>query len=114
MLTGVYSGVSAVATKYLVEVLRETTDMTAKIYGLIASISMLIISLILNLTTMNHLLSLYPSLKAVPTSQSMILIGTVMCGGILLDEFAAYTALKLLLFCLGVIICVVGLYLKIY
>ena len=28
VLTGVYSGVSAVSTKYLVEVLRETTDMT--------------------------------------------------------------------------------------
>lgn len=114
VLTGLYSGISAVATKYLVEVLRETSDTSEKALGLVTSIILLALSLIFNMTTMNHILSLYPSLKAVPASQSMIIIGTILSGGILLDEFDGYSVKSLFIFCLGAFICCVGLYLKIY
>lgn len=113
-ITGFYAGVSSVATKFLIEVLREESDQKSKTIGLILSIAMLLASLIFNMTTMNHLLSLYPSLKAVPSSQSMIIIGTIVSGGIMLDEFAAYTLTSLGIFTCGVVICVLGLYLKIY
>ena len=67
-ITGFYAGVSSVATKFLIEVLRETDDHRRKFWGVGLSAAMLLASLILNMTTMNHLLSLYPSLKAVPAS----------------------------------------------
>ena len=113
-ITGFYAGVSSVATKFLIEVLRETEDKQAKMLGLVLSITMLLGSLIFNMTTMNHLLSLYPSLKAVPASQSLIIIGTIISGGIMLDEFSSYSFGGLCIFVAGAFICVVGLYLKIY
>lgn len=67
-LTGLYSGISSVAMKFMIEVLREEHDMHAMWLGLGLSTAMTAVSLILNMTTMNHLLSLYPSLKAVPIS----------------------------------------------
>ena len=113
-LTGLYAGISSVATKFLIEVLREQQDQASRKLGLIISSTMLLLSLLFNMTTMNHLLSLYPSLKAVPSSQSMIIIGTIVCGGVMLDEFAAYTYTSLFVFSVGAFVCILGLYLKIF
>lgn len=113
-ITGLYAGISSVATKFLIEVLRETEDTRSQNIGLTLSVTLLLLSLIFNMTTMNHLLSLFPSLKAVPSSQSMIIIGTIISGGIMLDEFSAYSAVGLFIFSIGAMICVIGLYLKIF
>lgn len=112
-LTGLYAGISSVAMKFIIEVLREEDDMDAMNLGLFLSIALTALSLLLNLTTMNHLLSLYPSLKAVPISQSLILVGTILCGGLMLDEFSTYSFNSLCIFSVGAVICVIGLYLKV-
>ena len=66
VISGIYSGISTVAMKLLANSLSEQEDFFNKYWAIALSALMLIFSVLFNMSTLNHILSLYPSLKAVP------------------------------------------------
>ena len=86
-----YCGVSTVAMKLLADSVSEQVDMVNKYLAIVISSLVLVLSLIYNCATLNHILSLYPSLKAVPCYQSFVIINTFICGGVILMEIDGYT-----------------------
>lgn len=96
IISGLYSGLSIVALKLLVDIIsdKKTQDMPndhVKLIGTLISSIIFVISTLYNFFTLNHILSLYPSLKAVPCYQSFIIICSLLCGGIILEEYRGYT-----------------------
>ena len=113
ILSSIYSGVSTVGIKIFVDSLSDSTiSHTVLVIGLAISFTIFAVTSILNVATLNHLLSLYPSLKVVPCYQASIIVGTILCGGIFLDEFYKYNLKQAGIILFGVCFCVVGLYYK--
>mmetsp|Transcript_17185 Transcript_17185/g.28954 ORF Transcript_17185/g.28954 Transcript_17185/m.28954 type:complete len:222 (-) Transcript_17185:195-860(-) len=54
------------------------------------SMALILISLALNLVTLNQALALFSQLKVIPAYQSWQMICTTLAGGIILNEFKAY------------------------
>jgi len=86
-----YCGISNVAMKLLADSLSEQVDLMNKYLAILLSSLVLALSLIYNLATLNHTLSLYPSLKAVPCYSSFVIINTFICGAVILMEIDGYT-----------------------
>lgn len=117
LISGMYSGISTVSMKIICGFLgiynEPGVDSKQATWGLILAFILLIYSTLLNLLTLNNLLGLYPSLKAVPYYQSFIIITGILASGICLNEFAAYKFSQLLMIGLGTLVCMGGIYNKI-
>ena len=66
ILSALYSGISTVAMKLFTDSLSEQEDLYNKSLGIVLSIIIFLVSVFYNVITLNHVLSLYPSLTAVP------------------------------------------------
>lgn len=76
---------------------------------MIVTLIALLYSVLANLFTLNNVLGMYPSLKAVPCYQSFSLITGVLAGGICMNEFVGYSCAQLLLISLGTMVSIGGL-----
>lgn len=116
LISGLYCGISTVSMKIICGFLGVLNapgiDSNSVAWGLILSFILLTYSTLLNLITLNNLLGLYPSLKAVPYYQSFIIITGILAGGICLGEFDAFTFSELLMIALGTLVCMGGIYNK--
>lgn len=117
IVSGFYSALGTVSLKIMcgfVGVLYADGIETKGVASWCLALTVLILlySQLANLFTLNNLLGMYPSLKAVPYYQSFIIITGVLAGGVCLGEFAAYTFSELLMIALGTLVCMGGIYNK--
>lgn len=117
MISGLYSGLGTVSMKIIcgfVGVLyADGVEKGVAMWCLALSVLILLYSQLLNLFTLNNLLGMFPSLKAVPYYQSCIILTGILAGGICLGEFAVYNISELLMIGLGTLVCIGGIYTKI-
>lgn len=119
-ISGLYSGLSTVILKIIVGlinikhafVLNENVDEDN--WGQLRNLMMITLMALLysnlaNLFTLNNILGLYPSMKAVPCYQSFTIVTGVLAGGICMNEFVGYTFAQLLLITLGTLVSIGGL-----
>lgn len=116
ILSGLYSGLSTTITKLLIEVLNGlgTTREGYDPVPLIAVLSILIIwSTLYNVIKLNQAIAIYSQLKVVPAYQSFVIVGNLLTGGVILNEFQEFSFESLLYIALGTFTCIIGIYVKI-
>jgi hypothetical protein len=69
---------------------------------------------VLNVTFLNKLFAIFGTLKSIPPYQSTSIIGGLVTGGVMLNEFENYSYSSLLLIAVGTCVCVLGLYFRMY
>ena len=70
-------------------------------------------SMLCNLINLNRSVSLFSQLHVMPTYECSIIFGTLLSGGIIMEEFSYYTPQQLTLIFIGSSICVIGIMWKV-
>ena len=70
--------------------------------------------MIVNLVFLNKLFAIFGTLKSIPPYQSTLIIGGLLTGGVMLNEFENYSYSSLLLIAIGTCVCILGLYLRMH
>lgn len=106
MISGVMGAFSVTLAKLLSNIYK--LDSPDHVFvGILVTLQ--ILSVALQLGWMNIALSLAPALIVVPVFTSSWIINTTIAGGVLYQEFDSFTIPQLLLFPLGVCLCVIGI-----
>lgn len=114
VLSGCFSGFTVVNAKMCIEITSKkapqdlfTDPMWYLTFVLMATM------IISNLANLNQTISLYSQLLVMPTYECCIICGTLMAGGIVMNEFTYYTSQQLCLIFMGSLIAICGILYKV-
>lgn len=62
-----------------------------------------------NLTNLNMTISLFPQLQVLPAYECCVILGILICGGIIMKEFSMYTVPQIVMIFIGSSIAIIGI-----
>ena len=73
----------------------------------------LVFSILCNFYNVNTTVSMFSQLQMMPPYESSVIIGNLLSGGIVMNEFDFYDAKQITLIFIGTVICVFGIFYKV-
>lgn len=90
MLSGALCGVTSTAIKLALEIFTYSPQFLTN-YMLYAMFMVLALTSVLNFLNLTTTLMLYSQLYTMPPYESCVIFGNLLAGGIIMNEFTAYT-----------------------
>jgi len=110
LLSGIFAGLAASNAKLLTNIFKfyEPGE-----YLLLAAtylhVGLILVGIGANFLNLNITIGLYSQLAAMPPYESSVIIGNLLCGGIVMNEFQHYELYQLCIIFAGSFICINGI-----